>query len=232
MQPDRTGDGSLTLHSDRYGQTFHSHHGAVAESRHVFLEASGIGERLRDGIASRVLEVGFGTGLNCWLTADLAVGSGAALEIITLEQDVLPGDTVRSLGYGEHLVNPEVLARYLAFRDTLPAVVPTGDLRVQLSETVSLTVMVGQAEQAVLPQAWADAVYHDAFSPEANPELWSGEFLLKLLGCLRPGGPLVTYSVKGEVRRRLQELGFEVQKKPGPPGGKREMLVALKGGPG
>lgn len=232
MQPDRTGDGSLTLHSARYGQTFHSHHGAVVESRHVFVEASGIGGRLRDGVASRVLEVGFGTGLNCWLTADLAVTSGAALEIITLEGDVLPGDTVRSLGYGEYLVNPEVLARYLAFRDTLPVKVPPGNLQMQLSEAVSMTVIVGQAEQAVLSEAWADAVYHDAFSPEANRELWSEEFMRKLLRCLKPGGLLVTYSVKGEVRRRLQELGFEVHKKPGPPGGKREMLVARKGGPG
>ena len=232
MKPDKTGDGSLTLHSERYGQTFHSHHGAVAESKHVFIENSGIGDRLRAGEATSVLEVGFGTGLNCWMTADLAVESGAALEIMSLEQDLLQADVVRELRYGEYLNNPELLERYLTFRDSLPTQVPPGEWRVQLSDSVSLVLRIGRAEETHLPEAWADAVYHDAFSPDANAELWSEDFLAKLLVCLKPGGLLVTYSVKGDIRRRLESLGFDVSKKPGPPGGKREMLVALKDGSG
>lgn len=187
---------------------------------------------MRAGQATRVLEVGFGTGLNCWLAADLAVASGAALEIISLEQDVLPAGIVRGLGYGEHLNNPEILTRYLEFREAQPAVVPPGEQQLQLAEAVLLTIRVGQAQETELSEAWADAVYHDAFSPDANAELWSEGFLRKLHDSLKPGGLLVTYSVKGDIRRRLHGLGFEVTKKPGPPGGKREMLVARKGGPG
>lgn len=226
MSVESTGDGSNTLYSERYGQTFHSHHGAVAESRHVFLEASGIAARLAAGQACRVLEMGFGTGLNCWLTADVAVSAAAPLKIISLEQNVLPGVVLEELDYASALQHPELLERYLAFRAELPETVGTGRHEVLLAANVRLTLLVGEATGQELPKSWADVVYHDAFSPEANPELWSGQFLSSLRDALVPGGVLVTYSVKGEVRRRLQELGFAVNKQPGPLGGKREMLVA------
>ncbi len=218
MHPEPTEDGSMTLRSERYGQTFHSRHGAVVESLHVFLEASGVGERLRQGQPTRVLEVGFGTGLNCWLAADLAAETGTQLEIVTLEQDLLPAEVVESLEYGQHMKHPQLLRRYLEQHPSQT---------VQLADHVSLTIMLGRAEEMQLPVNWADAVWHDAFSPEANAELWSEEFMGRLERALVPGGVLVTYSVKGEVRRRLQQLGFTVSKRPGPPGGKREMLLAV-----
>ncbi len=228
MSVKRTGDGSNTLYSERYGQTFHSHHGAVAESRHVFLEASGMAARLAAGEPGRLLEVGFGTGLNCWLTADAALSAGARLELVSLEQNALPASVVRELNYGTALQNPELLERYLLWREQLPESVPAGRHEVELAANVLLTLLVGEATEQELPEDWADAVYHDAFSPDANAELWSQAFLGKLRDSLQPGGVLVTYSVKGEVRRRLQELGFEVSKLPGPAGGKREMLVARR----
>lgn len=226
--PTRTGDGSFTLHSSRYGQTFHSHHGAVAESLHVFLGASGLLERLQAGHASRLLEVGFGTGLNCWLSADAAGKYGTPLDIVTLERDPLPAGTVRLLGHEQHLRNPELLDAWLACRESLPLVVPPGAYGCRLSEQADLTLLVGDATEQDLPEGWADVIFHDAFSPEANPELWTDGFLNRLLGTLKPGGVLTTYSVKGEVRRRLQAIGFTVSKQPGPEGGKREMLVATK----
>ncbi len=221
-----TGDGSLTLHSERYGQTFHSLHGAVAESRHVFLEASGIAGRLAAGEACRVLEVGFGTGLNFWLTADAAVQADAPLEYVALEQDLLPAAVVKGLGYAGSLSNPRLLQRYLEVRATLPGQVPAGRHAFEPAPGVMLHLLIGDACEQALPQSWAHAVYHDAFSPDANPELWTEEFLSALVRALVPGGVLVSYSVKGEIRRRLQALGLEVSKRPGPPGGKREMLVA------
>lgn len=226
-EPQRTGDGSLTLHSEAYGQTFHSLHGAAAEARHVYLEGSGVAAALADGKAVRVLEVGFGTGLNCWLAADAAVRTGAQLELVSLEKSLLSADTVRGLEFGHLLHDPALLDVWLEFRAGLPDFVPPGALRVGLAPGVSLQVLVGEARQASLPGPF-DVVWHDAFSPEANPELWDEAFLEQLWECLRPGGVLVTYSVKGTVRRLLAGLGFEVVKLPGPPGGKREMLRAQR----
>jgi len=224
----RTGDGSSTLYSERYGQTFHSLHGAVSESRHVFLTGSGVAGRLAAGQPSRVLEIGFGTGLNCWLTADAALAGGAELELISLEQAVLPAAVLRGLEFGSVLQQPQLLEEYLAFRESLPEVVPAGRFSVKLGPQVQLALLVGEATSQELPTDWADAVYHDAFSPDANAELWTEEFLRQLQRALVPAGTLVTYSVKGEVRRRLQQLGFVVRKQPGPEGGKREMLVARR----
>lgn len=226
-EPQRTGDGSFTLHSEEYGQTFHSLHGAAAESRHVFLAASGVAAALADRRAVRVLEVGFGTGLNCWLAADVAVTAGAKLELVSLEKSLLTAGTVRGLEFGSLLNNPELLGTWLEFRAGLPDTVPPGELQVGLAAAVSLRVLVGEARSASLPGPF-DAVWHDAFSPQANPELWEEPFLRQLFHSLRPGGVLVTYSVKGTVRRLLAEVGFQVEKLPGPPGGKREMLRAHK----
>lgn len=86
--------------------------------------------------------------------------------------------------------------------------------------------MLGNATHIELPQLNFHAIYHNAFSPNANPELWTQDFFAQLFPLLEPGGKLATYSVKGTVRRNLQAVGFKVQKLPGPPG-KREMLVAV-----
>ena len=223
-----TGDGSLTLYSERYGQTFHSQHGAVRESRHVFLEASGVVGRLAAGQPARILEIGFGTGLNFFLTAQAAVESGAPLHYLALERELLPAGQVRQLGYGE--VAPDVLPGYLAFREGLGTAAP-GSIRFSLGP-VELTLALGEATEAPLGAEHFDTIYHDAFSPDANPELWTREFIGSLLPVLRPNGTLVTYSVKGEVRRLLAGLGLQVEKLPGPPGGKREMLRAVKETPG
>lgn len=225
---ERTGDGSLTLRSGRFGQTFHSHHGAVTESRHVFLAGSGLLGRLESGLPSRLLEVGFGTGLNCWLAADAAEGAGTPLEMISLERSVLPAATLRLLDYGRHLDNPALLEAWLSCREAAPGVVPPGVLDCRLGEYSRLRVVIGEALAYEAEEDWADVVFLDAFSPDANSELWTEGFLGGLYRALRPGGVLVTYSVKGEVRRRLQGLGFSVSKLPGPAGGKREMLSALK----
>jgi tRNA U34 5-methylaminomethyl-2-thiouridine-forming methyltransferase MnmC len=192
----------------------------------VFLEASGVAEKLRQGSSASVLEVGFGTGLNFFLTADLALKSGVRLYYQALEQDLLATEWIRQLEHQAFLENPHLLETYLAYRDSLPK-----DLSGKLEwmyKTVRLELLLGEAAEQNLQAASFDAVYQDAFSPAANPELWSERFFGKLHSALKPTGLLTTYSVKGEVRRRLQGLGFSVEKCPGPPGGKREMLRAIK----
>lgn len=223
-----TADGSRTLYSARYRQGFHSVYGAVSEVRHVFLEGAGVAARLREGRPTRVLEVGFGTGLSAWLSTDLACAHGAELSYLALERELLPAAVLRRLEHARHLRHPELLQRYLAWRAALPEAAPAGHYRLELAPRVTLELLIGEAQAQSLPQRWAHAVYHDAFSPDANPEPWAEAFLARLYGALEPGGRLASYTVKGAVRRSLARLGFEVAKRPGPPLGKREVLTARK----
>ena len=226
-KPQATQDGSRTLYSERYAQTFHSDKGAVTESEHVFLQASGVAERLQQDERTTVLEIGFGTGLNFFLTADAALKTGTPLYFVSLEQTLLPANTVKQLGFERFLKHP-VLETYLDFREGLPEKVEAGSYIFELSDGVGLELCIGDATEQTFDKNVFDAVYQDAFSPDANPELWTNTFFDKLHYTLKSGGVLTTYSVKGEVRRRLQRLGFAVEKRPGPPGGKREMLWATK----
>lgn len=222
-----TTDGSKTLQSARYGQTFHSHKGAVTEARHVFLEASGVASSLHCGEATHVLEVGYGTGLNFFLTADLALATGAVLSYTALEQDLLRSAVIRGLAYTCYLADADLLTAFLAFRSELPDKVSAGRY-VFTYKQIRLELLVGEATVQALPADSFDAVYQDAFSPDANPELWTPTFFSKLRSVLKPGAALTTYSVKGEVRRCLAALGFKVKKLPGPVHGKREMLCAWR----
>ncbi len=222
-----TADGSKTLRSERYAQTFHSDKGAVTESKHVFLESSEVAPILRTGKAQSVLEIGFGTGLNFFLTADVALNHQAKLTYTALEQTLLPASVIQQLGYEEHLENKDVLESYLKFRESLPDDVANGRYLFEF-KTVRLGLFIGEATTQTLEENSFDVIYQDAFSPDANPELWSETFFAHLYTSLKTGGKLTTYSVKGDVRRTLQNVGFSVEKCPGPPGGKREMLVATE----
>jgi tRNA U34 5-methylaminomethyl-2-thiouridine-forming methyltransferase MnmC len=217
------------LRSTRFAQTCHSLAGAREETCHVSLELSGVAERLLAGRATRVLEVGFGTGLGLLLTADLARSSGAALDFVSLERDLLDADLLRGLRTQELLGDAELAARLAA---ALEARAPTGDLTLELAPRARAAVLVGDARERVLelaPESF-DACYLDPFSPDVNPELWTEEFLQRIHAVLRPGARLSSYCVRGEVRRRLRALGFRVEKRPGV-GRKREVLVAWKLGP-
>ena len=216
-----TGDGSRTLYSERYAETFHSHKGALTESKHVFLRGAGVAERLRGSSATNLLEVGFGTGLNFFLTADAALKHGAELRYTALERDLLSAEAFASLEHETYLEHPELLGRFLTWRRSGATSFTFKGVRLEL--------LLGDAIRQRLPENRFHAVYQDAFSPDVNPELWSEAFLDKLRVSLTDDGVLSTYCVKGTVRRRMQALGFEVEKRAGPPGGKREMLVARRG---
>ena len=226
LKPELTADGSKTLFSERYQQTFHSDKGALAESKHVFLEMSGVAEKLRQKQTTNILEVGFGTGLNFFLTADLALSSGASLSFSSLEQSLLARSIVKELNYENILEHPRLLKTYLEFREQLSQ--PLSGTYVFEFNEVRLELLMGEATTQSLPINYFDAVYQDAFSPDANAELWSEAFFTRLHGALKSQGVMTTYSVKGEVRRRLQGIGFKVEKLQGPVRGKREMLRATK----
>jgi len=221
-----TEDGSRTLLSKRYGETYHSRYGALTEARHVFLTGGGVARRVAEGQPTTVLEVGFGAGLNALVTMAEAARWGTALRYVSLEADLPPVASLRALDYRSLLARPELADTLLDRLERLPAgvrahVIEFGPTRLEL--------LLVDARDAALPPA-VHAIYHDAFSPDVNPELWDEAFLARLFGALAPGGTLVSYTVKGSVRRRLEGLGFQASKAPGPPGGKREMLVARRPG--
>lgn len=228
VYPYPTADGCDTLYSPAYRQTYHSTHGALVEAEHVFLKATGIGQRLAAGLSAQVLEVGFGTGLNFWLSVQRSWQGRAALRYVALEKNLLPAGLLAKLNHG-HCLGPVAAARqnFLAWRAGLNAPWPGGQLEWSDGPLTRLTLVIGEATGAEIPLEDYHAIYHDAFSPDSNPELWTPDFLAKLYGRLVPGGKLATYSAKGAVRRALQAAGFHVEKCPGPPG-KREMLVAVR----
>ncbi|MDM8530350.1 tRNA (5-methylaminomethyl-2-thiouridine)(34)-methyltransferase MnmD [Anaerolineales bacterium HSG25] len=226
--PQATADGVDTLYSPIYNQTYHSIHGALQEAEHVFLVGTGVKQRLIDCKPTKILEVGFGTGLNFLLTAYYSHPHNARFHYTTLENYLLPDKTLSALNYGEQLQTIEpIRQKLLWWRRNLPIAHPVGEFQYDLNPHIRLVMKLGDAITSDLKDNRYHAIYHDPFSPTANPELWTVSFFARLYGALKVGGKLATYSVKGTVRRALQEVGFEVQKRPGPPG-KREVLVAIK----
>ncbi len=225
-----TGDGSLTVHSPRFGQGFRSRAGAHAEARHVFVEGSGMGPRLRRGTSAAVLEVGLGAGTNLGLTIAAAWDSDATLRYVAIEREPLPPDAWRALDLPSWLPAPFASAWLTALERWAAA--PTASLEVSV-QAVRVEVVVAEAgafaaEGGLGALGTFDAVYLDPFSPDVDPDAWRPATLAALAAALAPGGALVTYSVQGAVRRSLAATGLVVAKRPGPPGGKREVLRARK----
>ena len=181
-----TADGSHTLYIPAMDEHYHSVNGALQESRHIFIEA-GLHALEKDFI--RIVEIGFGTGLNAFLTLkDVELSQAHHIDYHTVELYPLPLDTIRALNYGE-LIWPERKELFLALHEA----------------------------------EWN----FDAFAPEKQPEMWNQEIYNRLYAHTAPGGVIVTYCAKGEVRRGMQAAGFEMSRLPGPPG-KRHILRGIK----
>ncbi len=221
-----TDDGSRTLECVRTGQTHHSESGALTESRHVYLENSLAGERLRRGEPVRVFETGFGVGLNFWLTASMALRHNANLDYVSVEQHLPPASVIADLQFGSLEVCQPAVDRFLPWLMSRTATIGSIDLS---SGGVRLQVLCVDATQYDLaPLGTFDAVYHDPFSPDVNPKLWSADHLTQLARILKPDGRFVTYCCRSEIKRRLRAAGLTVVPTRGPPGGKREVMVAVR----
>jgi len=222
-----TADGSPTLFSERYGESFHSTFGAETESRYVFLKASGVLSRLASSEDIRVLEIGFGLGLNALLTADTAAMNSATLSYHSIELDRSVCKLAQQVDY-HPLLQDKLMTGKLKNALLAASGCDATKTVVQLAERCKLTIRWGDATTAPLPATPFDAIYLDAFSPDNNPECWTQEFMLRMKAVLAKNGTLSTYCVKGTVRRAMLAAGFSVTKLPGPPG-KREILVASHG---
>lgn len=211
----QTADGSKTISIDGDRETYHSHHGAVTESLHVFIK-HGFKAAAQKARPTSILEVGFGTGLNALLTYRYAAQNECQVLYHGLEPNPLHASEWRALDYA---VNEELAVFELMHEvgEEPRAIAPNFTLR---------RSRFGLFEAAVA-DASTDLIYYDAFGPNTQPELWTPDCFERCFSALTAGGVFVTYCAKGQVRRDLQSIGFEVERLTGPPG-KREMLRAWK----
>lgn len=221
-----TRDGSHTVEIPDLQVTYHSHHGAVQESMHVFIEAGlrfitgqtlATDSILQSGQTSplRIFEMGFGTGLNAYLTALEANRLQQPIYYTSVEQYPLIPEEAAALNYATN--EDEQTIFHQLHQSPWQTDVAITTLFTLHKQQTSLLDFV--AQQPV------HLIYFDAFAPTTQPELWTEAVFHKLFNMLLPGGVLVTYCSKGVVRRAMQAAGFTVTKIPGPPG-KREMVRA------
>ncbi len=210
-----TSDRSHTLWHPLYGENYHSLHGAIQESLHVFI---GEGYRHTDAEPLHILEAGFGTGLNALLTLREVLQSGRHVHYTAVELHPLPPELVRQLNYPALLEMDERF--FLSLHEA-----PWGSNKM-ITPGFTLLKLESDLLASSFPGMY-DLVYFDAFSAAVQPELWTEEVFGRIGRHMHKGGVLVTYASRGNVRRALQRCGFTVEKVPGPPG-KREMLRAVK----
>jgi tRNA U34 5-methylaminomethyl-2-thiouridine-forming methyltransferase MnmC len=204
----QTADGSFTLFIPEVEETYHSTHGAVQESMHVFIEN---GLKVCDKDLIRILEVGLGTGLNAALTLQHATKKihYCALEPYPLSKEIL-----------NELAASRSDQFEMEFHDS------NAEEVISLREDFSFVRMEVGLEEFSSEEKF-DVIYYDAFGPRVEPGLWMPARMQQCFELLNEGGIFVTYCAKGEVRRNLQAAGFVVERLPGPPG-KREMLRGVK----
>lgn len=218
-----TADGSHTITLPSLNEQYHSLNGAVTEAYHVFIRGGldFFAGSHPGNIPIKILEAGFGTGLNAFITLIEARKRGLEISYVSLEAYPLGGHEYSALNYPDTVPQGRMLAdEFLRLHecrwDTPVDICPGFTLEKRHAGFESLSDC-----------GCYSIVFYDAFSPRVQPALWSGEVLSRFYHALVPQGVFVTYCAKGSVRRTLSSIGFEVERLPGPPG-KREMLRGIK----
>ena len=207
-----TNDGSATLYVKELDEHYHSVKGALTESEHIFRDCAFLYRS--NGEQVRILEIGFGTGLNAVVTA-MAANSEHPVHYISIEKYPVDSDTLSQLKYGE-IVNEKL------YNDIINA---EWNREVEITPFFTLEKIEGDYLIDNLPSN-IDVIYFDAFAPEKQPEMWSRKAFERLYATANPNAVLTTYCSKGVIRRMLSEIGFNVERIAGPPNGKREILRA------
>lgn len=217
MELEQTADGSYTLYVPELDEHYHSVKGALTESQHIFID---MGLNHSNVPCPRILEIGLGTGLNCFLTYLTAYEQGRSIHYTGIERYPLDTDTLEKLAY------PSLIGK--GQEEIFTAIHRSEwEKDILLSPFFTLHKIQGDFTQYTFQESY-DIVYFDAFAPEKQPEMWEQSLFQMLHKIVSPGGILTTYCAKGIVRRMLQTAGFTVERLPGPPGGKREILRATK----
>ena len=212
-----TSDGSTTIHLPDWDEQYHSKHGAIQEAYHVFIK-HGLTPISKKEIA--ILEIGFGTGLNSFITLLEAQKNNLTIDYVGVEGYPVALDEVEKLNYVSELKATGSKTLFQTLHTN------SWEERHQITSNFSL-LKRKQFFIDVEDENQFDVIYFDAFGARVQPELWTEEIFTKMFTALKNEGTLVTYSAKGSVRRAMQSVGFTVERLPGPPG-KREMLRATK----
>jgi tRNA U34 5-methylaminomethyl-2-thiouridine-forming methyltransferase MnmC len=213
----KTADGSTTLYHDALNETYHSVHGALTESLHVFIEhGARYASRIFPGAPLIILEIGFGTGLNAFLAFQESARFSMGISFYSIEKFPLTREVWSALEF------PGIPSTLIERMHVAP-----WDTNVSFDQSFTLFKREGDALTIDLPAAHFHVIFFDAFAPGKQPELWTPTLLAKMFDCLVPGGALVTYCAKGQFKRDLKAVGFDVEALPGPPG-KREMVRAIR----
>lgn len=214
-----TGDGSPTLFVPELNEHYHSIHGALNESMHVFIQ-NGLVHQQTIHQHIHLLEIGLGTASNLLLTINAMKNDTIKVSYDALEPFPIQPEIVAQLTdlYAQQFSTSATLFQSIHQQ---PA-----NIALQINPQFKFTRIEEKLENAILLPQY-NLVYFDAFGPRAQPEMWDKGNFEKIYAAMEQDGTLVTYCAKGEVRRNLQAVGFLVERLPGPPG-KREMLRATK----
>lgn len=217
-----TDDGSHSLFVPALNETYHSFHGALQESRHVFIK---MGLAYKTGVEKKqnikIFELGFGTGLNALLTAQFAMAHQQNVSFTSIEAFPLDDSLVKALNYASLLDQPDAIKWFKKMHDT------TWNSQEEIHEYFALKKVHAKFEDYIPEQGAFDVIYFDAFAPSKQAELWDLKILEKVAEAMAPNGIFVTYCAKGQLKRNLQTLGLSVETLSGPPG-KKEMVRAKK----
>lgn len=212
-----TSDGSKTIHLEDWNEQYHSKHGAVQEAYHVFI-AHGL--KCFSDQKVNLLEIGFGTGLNALITLMEAGNYGLSINYTGVEAYPVSEEELQALNYIEILNAEKYQDLFLKMHST------AWEIPTVITDKFEITKNKRHFKD-IRAEGLFNLIYFDAFGARVQPELWTVPIFKNMYAALDWNGILVTYSAKGSVRRAMQEVGFDVERLPGPPG-KREMLRAVK----
>ncbi|MGV3460957.1 MAG: tRNA (5-methylaminomethyl-2-thiouridine)(34)-methyltransferase MnmD [Flavobacterium sp.] len=213
----KTADGSVTIHIPEMQESYHSKFGAIQEAQHVYIQN---GLALFEGSDINILECGFGTGLNAFITFLEAQKTGQQINYTGVEAYPVSEEEVVQLNYVDEL-NARDYAEFFVKMHGAP-----WQTEVKVSANFTLTKKKMHF-QKIDDVGMYDLVYYDAFGYHAQPELWGEEIFRKMYTALKPNGILITYACRTVIKKAMEAAGFSVKKLPGPPG-KREILQATK----
>ena len=213
----QTLDGSTTIHLPDWNESYHSKHGAIQEAYHVFIQN---GLNTFNGQPVSILEMGFGTGLNAFITFLESKKSNQKIDYHGIEAYPISTNEISQMNYVSELNATSETTIFDLIHEC------DWQTTIEISSLFTLTKRQQFFEQ-IEDEYKFDLIYFDAFGYRVQPELWSTEIFRKMYKALKSNGTLVTYAARGVVKRSLIEVGFTVEKLPGPPG-KREMFRATK----
>ncbi len=215
----KTADGSTTIHLPQINEQYHSKHGAIQESKHVFIK-KGLDKVSEFEKNISILEIGFGTGLNALLTYFEAKTDALVINYTTVEAFPVVDSEWKALNYGALVDGKKGQEVFYNLHE-----VPWEEKN-KISDFFDITKQEKKFENITDSNKY-DLVYFDAFGARVQPELWTETIFEIMYQAMKTNGVLVTYSAKGSARRAMQAVGFTVERLEGPPG-KREMLRAIK----